>query len=153
MINAVQFHHQVVKPTLRLLGVNNHCAEQLLVASAATASGLDPFAQQSGLGIYQISSEQHRHVWDDYLAFLPDLASTVRGIASQRLFLQQPDQELVMNLAYATAISWLRYCQTLGQSPAQIDSQQLQQCWLRCYQQPEQTEQFNHWIKHASLAA
>jgi hypothetical protein len=88
-------------------------AEKQLLASASQESGLDPFAQckQGGIGIYQITSEQHRSVWDTFLAFDPDLASKVRGLASQHPFLKNPDDELRTNLAYSTAIAWMLHLQ------------------------------------------
>jgi len=43
------------------------------------------------------------------LAFHPDLASRIRGLASQRAFLEDPHSELATNLCYATAIAWVMY--------------------------------------------
>jgi len=57
-------------------------------------------------GIFQIDVPSHQRVWDKYLAFNPELASKVRGLASQREFLKQPHLELATNLSYATAIAW-----------------------------------------------
>ena len=37
----------------------------------------------------------------------PEMASRVRGLASQRAFLSDPDAELQTNLSYCTAIAWL----------------------------------------------
>ena len=37
------------------------------------------------------------------------MASRVRGLASQRAFLSDPDGELQTNLSYCTAIAWLLY--------------------------------------------
>ena len=37
------------------------------------------------------------------------MASRVRGLASQRAFLSDPDSELQTNLSYCTAIAWLLY--------------------------------------------
>jgi len=35
------------------------------------------------------------------------MASRVRGLASQRAFLSNPERELQTNLGYSTAIAWL----------------------------------------------
>lgn len=106
-INAVDLLEHVITPTLRALGLHSSKAEQQLLGCAAEASGFNPFIESCKglLGIYQISSQQHRRAWDQYLAFRPDLASKVRGLASQHHFLKDPDQELKTNLAYATAIA------------------------------------------------
>ena len=37
------------------------------------------------------------------------MASRIRGLASQRAFLSDPDGELQTNLSYCTAIAWLLY--------------------------------------------
>jgi hypothetical protein len=63
--------------------------------------------RNEGLGLFNITAAQHRDLWDRYLAFNPDLASRVRGLASQRAFLSDPDSELQTNLSYCTAIAWL----------------------------------------------
>ncbi len=92
----------VIEPTLRQLGEQSPSAVAVLLALVEQAQS----GQPPGLGIFQMSPALHRHCWDHYLAFRPDLASQVRGLASQRNFLQAPDQELHINLAYATALVW-----------------------------------------------
>ncbi|MCL6415760.1 hypothetical protein MIB92_08860 [Aestuariirhabdus sp. Z084] len=110
-INADQLGEQVVRPTLELCGNFSPAALQLLVGTAAAESELgDQLCDDhGGLGLYRISAEVHQRVWDDYLVHFPDQASLVRGMASQRQFLCNPHQELIYNLAYATAIAWFNY--------------------------------------------
>jgi hypothetical protein len=101
---------QVVQPTLEYLGVWTPATEQFLLSAAIDAPDLGLFSARSdGLGIFHITSSQHRDIWDNFLAFNPDLASRVRGLASQRAFLSNPDNELQTNLSYCTAIAWLLY--------------------------------------------
>ncbi len=101
----------VIKPALESLHVSNAIAPQLLCDMAKRASGLDPlYRHNDGIGLYQITAAQHRSVWDDYVAPDPDLASRLRGLATQRQFLRNPDAELQFNLVYATAIAWLYRC-------------------------------------------
>jgi hypothetical protein len=90
------------------------------------------------LGIYQISTQQHRKIWDEYLAFRPDLASAVRGLASQHQFLTSPDDELVTNLAYSTAIAWVIYLSTGKSLPDSSDQHSLCQfCHQYFYHQAD----------------
>ena len=111
-INAVELTSQIIRPTLEYLGMSSHLAEQTLLSMAAENSKFELLYQRGkGIGIYQISSAQHRSVWDDFLAFKSDLASKVRGLASQRQFLQNPDRELLTNLSYSTAIAWVSHMQ------------------------------------------
>jgi hypothetical protein len=42
------------------------------------------------------------------------MASRIRGLASQRAFLSDPEGELQTNLSYCTAIAWLLYQRANG---------------------------------------
>ena len=95
-ICATELTRWVIQPTLQRIGVTAPMACTLLLATAAQESALGSHlkvAGQRGLGIYRIHSLTHRHVWDAYLAQQPELASTVRGLASQHDFLNHPHAE------------------------------------------------------------
>lgn len=130
-MNTVELRQYVIEPTLKSLNMYSAAAVRLLMGTAAQESQCDPFCRrrEKGLGIYQISSEQHRAIWDQYLAFRPDLASAVRGLASQHQFLKDPDQELVTNLAYSTAIAWIIYLRSEHQLPEEHDRSGLCDFW------------------------
>ncbi|MFI2812711.1 MULTISPECIES: hypothetical protein [Microbulbifer] len=86
--------------------------ENLLLGTAAQESQLGfhlKLGRRHGLGLYQIQPHTHREIWDKFLIDYPALASKVRGLASQRDFLDHPHSELTTNLRYATAIAWLIY--------------------------------------------
>lgn len=102
----------VIRPTLKHLRAWSPGVENLLLGTAAQESQLGfhlKLGRRHGLGIYQIPPQTHREIWDKYLIHHPALASKVRGLASQRDFLQQPHSELATNLRYATAVAWLIY--------------------------------------------
>lgn len=101
---------QVIEPTLKYLGAWTPSAEAFLLDSAVDAPELGLFSPRNdGLGLFHITPAQHRDIWDRYLAFKPEMASRIRGLASQRAFLSNPDKELQTNLSYCTAIAWLLY--------------------------------------------
>jgi hypothetical protein len=107
-ITAEHLREQVIKPTLDYLGAWSPAAETELLEAALSQPEIGLFSRQpQGLGLFRITSAQHRDLWDRYLAFRPDIASRVRGLASQRAFLSNPDSELQTNLSYCTAIAWL----------------------------------------------
>ncbi len=107
-VTAEHLREQVIRPTLKYLGVWSTASEEFLLGAAIGPPELGLFSlQRDGLGIFHITSTQHRDIWDKYLAFNPDLASRVRGLASQRQFLSNPDGELQTNLSYCTAVAWL----------------------------------------------
>ena len=108
--SAEHLRDQVIRPTLKYLGAWTPASEDLLFKAVADAPELGLFSPRNdGLGLFHITAAQHRDLWDRYLAFNPDIASRVRGLASQRAFLSDPDQELQTNLSYSTAIAWLLY--------------------------------------------
>lgn len=138
-IDANSLKEQVIKPTLLYLNEKRSAAIELLLATAAVETQLKPLsaAKESddstcGMGLYNVTRQQHLDVWDNYLAFDPDLASKIRGLASQRTFLTNPHDELNTNLAYATAIAWCIYKRT--NLPLTTDSTQyLASCWSRYF--------------------
>ncbi|MCR9104854.1 MAG: hypothetical protein NXI15_06160 [Gammaproteobacteria bacterium] len=109
-VTAEHLRDQVIRPTLEYMGAWTATSEAFLLNAAVSAPDLGLFcARKDGLGLFHITAAQHRDLWDRYLAFNPDLASRVRGLASQRAFLSDPDSELQTNLSYCTAIAWLLY--------------------------------------------
>jgi hypothetical protein len=104
------FEHLVIRPTLSCLNIKSISATKLLLGTAWSETAINTkIANNDGIGIFGISSAQHRQAWDQYLAYRPELASKIRSLASRKRFLQNPDDELAINLAYATAIAWIIY--------------------------------------------
>lgn len=108
-LSPQELREMVIRPTLISLNKYSQAAENLLMAIALVKQenmirlGT---ANNKAYGIFQIDVPSHQRVWDKHLAFNPELASKVRGLASQREFLNQPHLELATNLSYATAIAW-----------------------------------------------
>jgi len=123
----------IIAHTLKVLG--NHCpaAENLLIATINLQDKYCAETPESGLGLYKINRTTHLNIWDKYLAFDPDLASTVRGLASQQAFLQDPHLELLTNQAYASAIAWSIYQRNAITLPAAEDQSGLTACWQRYF--------------------
>ncbi|MDE1463943.1 hypothetical protein [Spartinivicinus poritis] len=137
-ICAEELRHYVVQPTLKQLQIKHCLAENLLMGTAAQESGLGFYLRPKkhhSYGIYCITPIMHRNIWDKYLVQLPELASQVRGLASQHEFLENPHQELATNLSYATAIAWMVY-QRVPNFPTKGDPSNLGllgKCWRRYY--------------------
>ena len=108
--SSFKLNQFVVQHTLETLGVYSKSAENLLLATIVVqAEYPDLFPSHEGIGPYNIDKTTHCHIWDEHLAHDPDLASVVRGFASQHEFLKEPHVELATNLAYASAIVWMIY--------------------------------------------
>ncbi len=135
-IYANDLRELVIRPTLQALNEWSSTAENLLLGTAAKESHLG-FRMRSdrdnGLGIYCISPQTHVQVWDKYLVTDPELASRVRGLASQQQFLKTPHSELVINLSYATGIAWMIYKRHQLTFVDNSSVNELARCWLHYY--------------------
>lgn len=155
-IQTRDFCQLIIQPTLHYLNMYSLAAEKLLIGTAAQHSSLNPMLVASGFGVYQITGDQHRRVWDHYLAFRPDLASKVRGLASQHCFLEAPDRELISNLAYGTAIAWALFLMSELPLPHEEDEQGLIRCWREVYGSEfgsvDNHEPFTKSIRHCMAA-
>ncbi|NRA24856.1 MAG: hypothetical protein HRU08_10370 [Oleispira sp.] len=160
---AAELRQCVIKPTLKRLGVYSKAAENLLLATAAQESGLGSHLKPAGqraLGIYQIHSLTHRHIWDGHLAQHSDMASLVRGLASQHDFLSHPHAELATNLSYATAIAWFMYARHASFNlPKSDDIHALASLWKRFYHPKSKasvkdfSENYNRHVSAQEIAA
>jgi len=123
----------VIAHTLKTLGNYSPEAENLLLITIRLEDQHGAEKSKSGLGPYKIDRSSHLKIWDDYLAFDPDRASTIRGLASQKAFLQDPHLELITNLAYATAIAWTIYQRNKVTLPSAEDLTGLSTCWEKYF--------------------
>lgn len=141
-IDAHSLKEQVIKPTLKYLNEASSASVKLLLGTAAVETQLRPLGiynennEAEGIGLYNITKQQHLDIWDNYLAFDPDLASQIRGLASQRTFLTNPHDELNTNLAYATAIAWCVY-KRADLSLSGDCTRYLASCWSRYFRHQE----------------
>ncbi|MCV4283777.1 hypothetical protein [Pseudomonas capsici] len=134
-IAAIELCRHVIRPTLSYLGRQNPCAEPLLLGIAASQSSLgDALGSRRGHGLYRIPELRHRQLWDNYLAHDPDLASRVRGLASQHAFLSGPNLELAVNLRYATAIAWMMIEAQTVTLPTADDPLAMARIWRQIFQ-------------------
>ena len=111
-LNAKELRELIIRPTLTYLGKHSQAAENLLVAIAQINASQDVHPLDNAgttYGLFKIDVPTHQRVWDKHLAFECDLASKIRGLASQREFLNNPHIELATNLSYSTAIAWSVY--------------------------------------------
>lgn len=149
-IKATELRDQVIRPVLQRLHQWSPVMENLLLGTAAQASQLGHTIKQGrALGLYGIEKESHQDVWDRYLAHHPDDASLVRGFASQREFLAEPEQELISNMAYSTAIAWALYQGSEAGYPADAnDLEALALCWFRFFPRQTITETPSDFVSH-----
>jgi hypothetical protein len=144
------FREAVVRPALHAIDHWSPAAENLLVGTAAVESGFMRLRQAGGgpaLGIFQIEPATHEDIWDNYLAFRPELSSEVRGLASQHIFHEDMHRELVGNLFYATAIARIVYLRVKPPLPHADDLQGLADYWKAHYNTPAGAGKPAHFIE------
>ncbi|WP_044874801.1 hypothetical protein [Pseudomonas sp. LFM046] len=149
-IAASDLRQHVIRPTLLYLQRPSPTAERLLLGTAACQSALGSELDcNHGRGLYRISDERHQQLWDEHLAFDPDLASRVRGLASQHAFLTAPHLELIVNLRYATAIAWLLVESSILVLPAADDLIGMAAVWRQVFQPEGNLREFiDAWQRH-----
>ncbi|AYC35110.1 hypothetical protein D3880_15560 [Pseudomonas cavernae] len=148
-IAASELRQHVIRPTLLYLGCHSPSAEALLLGVAACQSALgSALDDQQGHGLYRIAELRHQQLWDQHLALDPDLASQVRGLASQHAFLTAPHLELTVNLRYATAIAWLLVQAEKTQLPAADDLLGFARVWRQVFQPQGRVRDFIHAWRH-----
>ncbi|MFQ6017939.1 MAG: hypothetical protein ACE5KF_07060 [Kiloniellaceae bacterium] len=128
MISPLQFRRYVIRPAIRRLGLDSEAAEWLLLGTALVESDLTWLVQKGGgpaLGLYQIEPRTERDLWRNYLDHRAALAARVRSLMTG----QARTQQLVTNLAYATAIARLIYRRVPEPLPAADDLPGLARYW------------------------
>ncbi|MBI6897939.1 hypothetical protein JET64_14135 [Pseudomonas putida] len=148
-IAANELSRYVIRPTLIYLGRHCESAEALLLGVAASQSALGAaLHDRRGHGLYRIGGNRHRCLWDEYLARDPELASLVRGLASQHAFLGGPHLELTVNLRYATAIAWMLIEEQALPLPAADDLLGLARIWRQTFQPQGRLRDFTQAWHH-----
>ena len=139
---SIDLNQFVIQHTVKTLGICSKAVENLLLGTAAAPS-------EQGIGVYGIDEATHQRIWDEYLAFDADLASKIRGLASQHEFLKEPHIELATNLAYATAIAWMIYQSSDVVLPHPDDVEGLAECWVTHFAKKSD----NNGLKNAFIVA
>ena len=151
-IAARDLRQHVIRPTLLYLQRPSSTAESLLLGAAACQSALGTALDCGrGHGLYRISDERHQQLWDQHLAHDPELASQVRGLASQHAFLAAPHLELIVNLRYATAIAWMLVESSILVMPAADDLIGMAMIWRQVFRPDGSPREFiDAWQRHVA---
>lgn len=132
MINHTQLRQHVIRPVLRELRLKNtEAAEELLVLTACVESRCGYYLRQiagPAMGIFQMEPATHKDLWDNYLAFHPELAEIV-----QRMAVTCQADEMVWNLNYATAMARIHYWRVKHPLPDTSNTRGLAQYWKAHY--------------------
>ncbi len=137
MIDVNHFRLHVVRATLIYMRMWSASAENLLLGTAIQESGLRYLRQHGdgpARGLYQIEPATHDDIADRYLAKHRDIRKRLNTLLAP---IPSRLDQLVTNLAYATAIARLRYWMDPALLPAADDIDGLAAYWKRVYNTPK----------------
>jgi hypothetical protein len=132
--DAKQLKSFVIVPTLCQIGLHSDSAVNLLLGTCAQESQMGKYLKQvngPALGIYQIEPESHEDIWDNYLRFRPELAKKILAISSH------DTNNLIVNLAYSTAIARIKYLRAPAHLPDANDIEGLANYYKQYYNTPK----------------
>jgi hypothetical protein len=113
-------------------GINTFAAEQLLLGTALVESNLVYVRQVGGgpaLGVYQMEPRTHDDLWASFLPQHPHLMVAVERVMTP----QDRHEQLVTNLAYATAMARVMYRRVPALLPAMNDIPAMAAYWKKYY--------------------
>jgi len=136
-VNVEQFAHFVVRPTLRHLGLYSLAAERLLLGTVAQESRFVYIDQLDrgdrrlgpGLGLYQVEGRTH----DDHLRWLEQEPDLQQKVLALRASTPSAWEQMVSNLAYATAIARIHYWRVPQALPHADDIEGMAHYWKKYY--------------------
>lgn len=135
-IDVRQLLELVIRPTLAAIGLGGAVAEQLVLGTAATESGLS-YIHQLGkgpaLGLWQMEPATYRSLWSDLLG-TPSRAGLRHRVLEVGPYLNPPaPARLISDLALGAAMCRVRYLWDPHPLPAPGDVRGLAETWKRGY--------------------
>lgn len=143
-----QFRELIVRPTLQSLDLHNNAAENLVWGTAAHESRLVYLRQNGGgpaLGLYQIEPTTYADLCRNYLAPRAALEAGANRFLAPA---PSPTEQLVTNLAYATAICRLLYYRAAPPLPDAADIDGLAAYWKAHYNTSLGKGTAAEWAQH-----
>jgi hypothetical protein len=136
MLDIVQFRVNVVRPVLAAIGGEGRAAENLVLGTALQESNLS-YLRQLGdgpaRGVYQMEPATHDDIWDNYLRYRAELRDAVIDFEVPG---QDRHDQLIWNLAYATAMCRVHYRRVSEPLPGAEDIAGLGAYWKQHYNTP-----------------
>ena len=136
MIDVQQFRADVVRYALQHTRTWSPAAERLMMGTAAVESGFRSIRQLGNgpaLGFFQVEPQTRNDIHVHYLAFHQSMKERVADLQIPSLPL---DRQLIVNLAYSTAIARLVYFRRPEPLPEAEDDKGLAAYWKQHYNTP-----------------
>jgi len=145
MIDPVQFGLHVIRPTLQALDLWSPAAGRLLLGTAIAESGLSHLKQIHGpaLGLYQIEPATHEDLYENFLAYREPRRRELRAFTVPN---RPVADQLIWNLAYATAVARLIYYRRPEPLPPADDLRGQAEYWKAHYNTSAGKGTVKHYI-------
>lgn len=133
MINLQQFVAHVIRPSLAHLEMGGRAAEELLLGTAIQESRLTYLHQLGGgpaEGVFQMEPATHKDIWENYLAYKPELARKVNELA---LLGGSGITQMCGNMYYAAAMCRVHYRRVPKALPEAGDLEGQAEYWKEFY--------------------
>ena len=149
MLNIQQFRDEIVRPTLKEIGLWSKSAERLVIGTALTESGLEYIKQIGGpaLGLYQCEPKTHKDIWDNFLLYRVPLAKKLNGFNID----YRDHKQLIWNIKYATAICRIHYLRDPNPLPDENDILGMANTWKDCYNTNQGKGTVEDFLNKASI--
>lgn len=156
-MNPQQLREQVIRPTLKRIGLWSQAAEDLILGTACQESHCGKYLRQLGcagaigaFGVWQMELATARDIYDNFLRYKPDLKAKVESLRNPN---QELTESLTTNLMYACAMCRIHYLRVPEPLPVgTIES--LAKYYKKHYNtiKGKATEQefINNWNKYAN---
>lgn len=145
-LNKEQFVELVINPVLDSLDLNSQAAQELLLGTAIQESGLTYLCQLGGgpaLGVFQMEPATHDDIWENFLAYKPDLAHKLQGTA-----IKKHAMTMVGNLWYAAGMCRIHYYRVKEALPAAGDLESQAAYWKKYYNTSQGAGTVEHYIRN-----
>lgn len=114
-MNYNQFRSLIVEPTLQFLDevipYSEEAVDLLMMTAAHESNGCSYIKQINGpaLGVYQMEPATHEDIYKNFLKYNPKIKSLLKDFTIDAGILLQQGEDMVFNLAYATAMARVHY--------------------------------------------
>jgi hypothetical protein len=138
-MHAGQLKQLIIDTVLLELGAHSPAAVQLLMLTAAQESRLGYYIAQvrgPALGIFQMEPATHADIWDNYLAYRPEMAAKLQRLAGSYPVRPQADV-MIYNLKYAAAMARVHYRRVTDPLPVVDDIPAMAAYWKQHYNTPK----------------
>lgn len=135
-INVKQLKEYIIEPALFKLGLYSESAVNLLLGTCAQESLMGTYLKQingPALGIYQIEPLTYFDIFEHYLFSRKDLLRKVFKLIDWCYDFEPPQNVLIENLSFGTAIARIIYKRVPEALPDAHDIKGLARYWKKYY--------------------